>query len=312
MGIAVILTVALNAALDVTYHLGAAAQLHTTQRVSHIDTAAGGKALNTARILHTLQTPTLATGLLGGHTGERILELLPPTLRHRFVHIAAESRRALVVADPIDATGFWEPGPQVSDAEWRAFTQRFAALAKVASVVVLSGSLPSGLDVDAYANLVHSAKAAGALTILDCDGEALQAALPQRPDIIKPNTSELSSAVPGADTASLDGTFAAAQALREAGAGTVVASRGEHGIAIQTASKRYAASPPQVLSGNPTGAGDACVAALARGAYYRSSWQTSLVEAVALSCAAVKSPLAGQVAVEDYLRFKGRINVKEC
>ncbi len=311
MDYAVILTVALNAALDVTYHIDAPARVHHTHRVSRVDLMAGGKANNTARVLHTLHTPVLATGLLGGGTGRQIADAMPASLRHAFVPVADESRRALVVADPQDATGFWEPGPQVTDMEWSAFTRRYTALLKLATVVVLSGSLPRGLPVDAYAQLVHTAQQHDVATIVDCDGPALAAALKQRPDVIKPNTDELAAAVPDVDVATLDGVFAAAQQLRNTGAKTVVASRGEHGIAVDTGTNRYCSRVPEVLPGNPTGAGDACVAAVARGLHFGSRWPETVTEAVALSTAAVKAPTAGTVSVADYLRYRQRIEIEE-
>ena len=302
----VILTVALNAALDVTYHLAGTATPHTTHRVARVREAAGGKALNTARILHTLGEPVIAGGLVGGATGETIVSLLPPGLRHRFHRIAGASRRALVVADPVDATGFWEPGPDVTPAEWNAFCHRFTGLAKLASIVVLSGSLPPGLAVDAYAQLVRAASRAGATTIVDCDGEPLHAALAERPDIVKPNAVELADAVgvDPSDLATVTDVVAAATTLRKAGAAAVVASRGPDGIVAVTDAGVWAAAPPRAIAGNPTGAGDACVAGIARGVRHGRDWPGMLRDAVALSAASVLAPIAGHVDVRDYLRLR--------
>ncbi|ADD45830.1 1-phosphofructokinase [Stackebrandtia nassauensis DSM 44728] len=307
----VILTVALNAALDVTYSIDAELRPHATYRVGTVAEMPGGKALNTARILHTLRDPVLATGLLGGHTGERIAERIPAGLRHRFVRVDGESRRALVVADPADATGFWEPGPEITSEEWQRFRDRFDGLLRVARVVVLSGSLPQGLPVDAYAQLVAAARDRGVTTILDCDGEALRAALPQRPDVIKPNAHELAAAVPDADLSTVDGIRKAAETLRAAGARAVIASLGPDGLLAVLPDAAFTAAPPETVSGNPTGAGDACVAGLARGVLYDTGWPTRLTDAVALSAAAVRSPVAGRVDVTDYLTLRHHIHLKE-
>lgn len=304
MGGPVILTVALNAALDVTYHLDGRVTPYATHRVASVEEAAGGKALNTARILHTFGEPVVASGLVGGTSGERIVSLVPPGLRHRFEHIAGSSRRALVVADSDDATGFWEPGPTVTAREWDAFRRRFSGLAKLASIVVLSGSLPPGLDDDAYAQLVRLAARGGATTILDCDGAPLHAALAARPDVIKPNATELAEAVPGVPLDTEADVVAAASKLREAGAGAVVASLGGDGLVAVTEDGAWAAAPPRKITGNPTGAGDACVAGIARGIRHRQSWPDLLRDAVALSAASVLAPIAGHVDVRDYLRLR--------
>ena len=306
-----ILTVALNAALDVTYHIDQPVTPHATHRVRAVTSAAGGKALNTARILHTLGESVLSTGLLGGTTGQQIAALIPDGLRHRFVSVAAESRRAIVVADPADATGFWEPGADVTAAEWSRFTDRYDGLTRVARLVVLSGSLPPGLPVDAYAQLVRIARRNRALTILDCDGPALHAALPEGPDVIKPNTAELAEAVPHLDSGNEAGVVEAAHALRHAGARTVVASRGPDGLIAVSGDGGWAAAPAAAIVGNPTGAGDACVAGLARGILHGQPWRHRLRDAVALSAAAVLAPIAGHVEVHDYLRLRGTVDVRD-
>lgn len=299
-----ILTVALNAALDVTYRVEGTVSPHETHRVTSMTEAAGGKAVNTARVLHIFEEPILVSGLVGGDTGARILSLIPPRIKHLFGTISGESRRALVVADTEDATGFWEPGPVVSAAEWDAFRERFSGLVKISAIVVLSGSLPRGLPEDAYAQLVRIAREAGCTTILDCEGAPLTAALAERPDVVKPNATELAGAVPDIDIRSDADVVAAAERLRKAGAGAVIASRGGAGIVAVTDEGVWSAAPPEVIVGNPTGAGDACVAAIARGFNHHQTWPELLRDAVAMSAASVRAPIAGHVEVRDFLRLR--------
>ncbi|CAM3564123.1 1-phosphofructokinase family hexose kinase [Stackebrandtia soli] len=307
-----ILAVSLNPALDVTYHIDETIRPHATHRVRRVDVAAGGKALNVARVLDTLGTRVTVTGLLGGTNGDKITAALPATVPHTFVPIDGESRATIVVADGTDATGFFEAGPTITAAAWAGLRRRVAGFLPVANVVVLSGSMPPGLSTDAYAELVRASVEHGRYTVLDADGEALTAALRHHPDVIKPNTAELAAAVPELDTSTIDGAFAAADRLREAGARAVVASRGADGlIAVAEDGTRWQATLGEALAGNPTGAGDACVAGLVRGVQYGYDWPGRLREAVALSAAAVLSPVAGAVDVHDYLRFRRRVTVTE-
>ena len=67
------------------------------------------------------------------------------------------------------------------------------------------------------------------------------------------------------------------------------------GCSRSPASASWRAAPPEALPGNPTGAGDACVAALAAGLAAGTPWPELLADAVALSAAAVACPLAGDV-----------------
>jgi tagatose 6-phosphate kinase len=312
----VILTVTLNAALDVTYHVPTL-RPGGTHRVSRVDERAGGKGVNVARVLHTLGEPVVATGLVGGGTGASIRALLGD-LRHSFVDIGPPSRRTTVIADGADATGFWEPGPLVSADEWAAFVAHFGALLRVSRVVVLSGSLPPGVPVDAYATLIGLARQVGVPSVLDASGEPLRAGLAAGPDVVKPNAHELAmatgmavGALPDAEELAITEARSAADALR-AGLGTaVVASLGPHGLLASTVDGRWHALPGATLAGNPTGAGDAAVAALARGLAYRLPWPQRLSDAVGLSGAAVGSPVAGNVTLEDYQRLRRSATVRE-
>ena len=293
----VIVTVTLNPALDLTYRVDRLVP-HSTHRVGGLAERAGGKGLNVARLLHSTGEPVLATGLLGGDTGARIARLLSEDgVPAAFVPIAGESRRTVAVVDDVDATGFWEPGPTVTAEEWAAFRAHFAGLLPSAAVVVLAGSLPRGLPVDAYAELIRAAREHVVPTVLDTSGEALLAGVAAGPDLVKPNLDELSALVTGE-------VGEAAAELRRRGAGAVVVSAGPAGLSAFTSVGSWRARPPEVVAGNPTGAGDACVAALARGLRDLQDWPDLLADAVALSAAAVAAPVAGAVDLPTSARLR--------
>ncbi|MCM2423631.1 1-phosphofructokinase family hexose kinase [Streptomyces sp. RKAG293] len=302
-----ILTVTLNAALDVTYFVDRLVP-RTSHRVDTVHERAGGKGVNVARVLSTLGRPAVVTGLCGGDTGDRLRgELRTAGLRDELVPVAGESRRTVTIVsrEDGDATVFNETGPSVTPAEWAAFTARYTRLLRDADVVVLAGSLPPGLPADAYAHLVTLARGEGVATVLDTSGPALRAALAAGPDVVKPNADEL-AAVTG-----LEDVAAAAAGLRAMGARTVVASRGPDGLHAITPQGSWRATPPERLTGNPTGAGDACVAALAAGLATGAPWPAVLCEAVALSAAAVLRPTAGDFDADAYRRFRTAVPVEE-
>ena len=311
-----ILTVTLNVALDVTYDVAALVP-RSSHRVEHTHERAGGKGVNVARVLHTLGKPAVATGLAGGPTGQLLRQDLESAgLSDELLEIEGDSRRTVTVVSRADgdATVFNQPGPTVDATEWDAFTAHFATLVATARVAVLSGSLPPGLPSDAYAQLVRIAAQAGdggrgAATVVDTSGPALLAALPAGPDIIKPNADELAAAT------GLPDLRAAAEALRVRGAAAVVASAGPDGLYAHTPHGAWYATPPETLSGNPTGAGDACVAALAAGLAdgltgSADGWPGVLREAVALSAATVVRPVAGEFDAEIHRRFRETVTVR--
>ncbi|MFF6640118.1 1-phosphofructokinase family hexose kinase [Streptomyces althioticus] len=303
-----ILTVTLNAALDVTYGVDSL-RPRTSHRVGAVHRRAGGKGVNVARVLAGQGRAVTVTGLVGGPTGALIREDLRgiPGLRDELVPVSGESRQTVTVVsgDDGDATVFNERGPQVGPAEWRAFTDRFAELVREASVVALCGSLPPGLPSDAYARLISRAARSGVPSVLDTSGAPLLDALDARPDVVKPNAAELAAAT-GCDDA-----VAGAERLRALGARAVVVSSGPGGLLAVTPDGRRCAVPPERLAGNPTGAGDACVAALAAGLADGAPWGDVLREAVALSAAAVACPVAGDVDSAAYERFRTTVTVED-
>ena len=305
-----IITVTLNAALDLTYHVDALVP-HRTHRVRTVTERPGGKGLNVASLLHCLGEPVLATGFLGGTTGKQVLARLDASgLPARFAPIAAETRRTVTVADGADATGLWEPGPIVTHAEWSAFIRIFQDLLPKTehvahgprAVVVLAGSLPRGLPPDAYATLIRIAHEHGARTVLDTSGEPLTLGLAAAPDVIKPNADEFAALGTSIETLARGGG-------NGTGSTAVVASDGPRGLLAVTAAGTWRAEPPEILTGNPTGAGDACVAALARGLRDDTPWPERLADAVALSAAAVAAPVAGTADLTLYRTLRPRVVV---
>jgi tagatose 6-phosphate kinase len=164
--------------------------------------------------------------------------------------------------------------------------------------------------------------------VLDADGPALTAAVPAGPTLVKPNLDELRRALPdavdlpdpagagltgtGLTGTGLSGVVAAARRLRERGAGAVVVSLGPDGmVAVTEDGTVLRAAPPAPVAGNPTGAGDAAVAVLARGLAHRTPWPRRLAEAVAASAAAVAAPVAGRLEMRLYDRLRREVAVHD-
>jgi len=126
------------------------------------------------------------------------------------------------------------------------------------------------------------------------------------PAIVKPNLAEL-EAMAARRLANPDGVdamavTAAAENLRAAGAGSVVASLGPEGLLAVTGDNgRWRARPSTTVAGNGTGAGDAVVAALAHGLAIGRPWDERLRHAVALGTACAAAPVAGEYSHAVYL-----------
>ncbi|MEU2771494.1 1-phosphofructokinase family hexose kinase [Streptomyces sp. NPDC007162] len=303
-----ILTVTLNTALDITYRVGAL-RPHTSHRVSDVAERPGGKGVNVARVLAALGHETTVTGFAGGATGAAVRERLAGTagVREALLPVAGATRRTIAVVDELtgDTTQLNEPGPQIAPAEWGAFLDHYEELLPGASAVALCGSLPPGVPVGAYAMLIRTARSAGVPVLLDASGEPLRRGVAARPDLVKPNAEELAELTGSHDPSR------AAQDARRRGARTVVASLGPQGLLALTPEGCWHALPPTREHGNPTGAGDATVAALLSAQVEQLPWPARLTRAVALSAATVRAPTAGEFDRTAYEKLLGQVTVTD-
>lgn len=307
-----ILTVTPNVALDVTYRIGRL-EAGSSLRVSAVSARAGGKGVNVARVLHALGHDVLVTGQVGGGAGAAVVaDLDVAGIPHHLVPVAGETRRTIAVVDADgEATTLLEPGPTIQAAEWSCLVETVRALSARATAVVLSGSLPPGVPVDAYATLVRTVRATGVPVLLDSSGPSLLAGLGAGPTLIKPNLPELRAITPDVAAEGGDELLHRAEALRSLGAQTVVASLGTDGMVAVTDHGAWHARLPEGthIAGNPTGAGDAAVAALAASAADGSPWPVRLQAAVALSAAAVAHPLAGSIDPDTHQNLLPTVQV---
>ncbi|WP_431043686.1 1-phosphofructokinase family hexose kinase [Streptomyces sp. P1-3] len=309
-----ILTVTLNAALDITYRVPRL-RPRTTHRVTEVVERPGGKGLNVARVLAALGHDTVVTGFAGGPTGAVLREGLAAyghvadaahgRVTDALVSVAGTTRRTVGVVDDAsgDTTQLNEPGPLVTTPEWTAFTGGYARMVRDAAAVALCGSLPPGVPVGTYAQLVREARAAGVPVLLDTSGEALRRGIAARPDIVKPNADEL------AGLTGFTEPLRAARDARRRGAHSVAASLGADGMLAVAADGAWRAAPPRRLAGNPTGAGDSAVAGLLSGLVEGLPWPDRVARAVALSAATVRAPAAGEFDRATYEELLPRIEV---
>jgi tagatose 6-phosphate kinase len=307
-----VVCVALNPALDITY-VADRFVAGEANRVTRVHAQAGGKAVNVARLLRQAGHDAVVTGFAGGLVGDEIAGHLDRwAVPHCFVRSAAGSRRTVSAFSTGDAaaTAYNEDGPPVSPAEWERFTDSFADLVRGAAAVVLSGSLPAGLPVDAYRTLAGRAADAGSATFVDAHAAPLLAALAAKPALVKPNEHELAEAAGLTVPVPLPVAADAARRLLTDGARGAVVSLGARGLLGVLPGMSLLAAPP-AQRGNPVGAGDAALAALVHGHLTDQPWPDRLRRAAAMSAAAVRQPVAGVVDAGDVAELEALITVSE-
>ena len=261
-----ILTVTMNPSIDTAYQLDKLV-IDDVNRVTPAKTA-GGKGLNVSRVLVQLGDDVVATGLLGGHMGAYLGELMDADgIAHRFTPIAGESRICLNILHEGNQTELLESGLTVSADELEAFMGNYADLVAQADCVTISGSLPKGVPAGCYADMVRIARDAGKPVLLDTSGAALDAALaaPVKPTLIKPNLTEVNGLLGTSFTT--DDVPALQQALasdaRFAGIAWVVITMGAAGAVAFHEGTTWRVTAPRIECVNATGSGDSTIAGFA-------------------------------------------------
>ncbi|MEV6774282.1 hexose kinase [Nocardia sp. NPDC051030] len=289
-----ILTVTMNPAYDMTYRVEHFAR-GREHRVRSVDQRLGGRGINVTRVLNQLGKYARATGF-SDHAFAAAAELEMPV---DFVHALPWVRRTVVISESDDgtATALWEPGPRIS--EPHAIDQlrvRISGMLSDMNGMVIAGSLPVGVCPGLPAELAQTAIAAGIPTVCDVDGPSLELAARVPGIVLTPNTEELER-LTGRPATTIPEILAAVESLLTSGVGAIVVTRGGLGMVAVTPTRAWSAALPKPLAGNPTGAGDAAVAAIvaALAADPNPDWPTLLVDAVATSAAAVVIPVAGEI-----------------
>ncbi len=310
-----ILTVTLNAAIDRTaavpnFRLG------RRHRAVEARTVAGGKGVNVARALKLLGRPVIATGLAGGATGARILELLAgESILSDFTRIDGESRTNLAVIDPTsgEQTEINERGPDVSAEEIDRFVEKLLYLAQGATMCVLAGSIPPGVDLAVYARLISELRRLGVICLLDTDGELMRAAVAAEPAVVVPNVPEAEDAV-GHEFNDRDDLALGLGGLIEMGAGEAIITNEAGCVAIVgngSERQRYEVAIDPLEAVSSVGSGDCFLAGYAAARYEGAPARECLAYGVACGAESTQHLGAGTLDAGEVDRLVGRVEVRE-
>ena len=152
-----ILCVSLNPAVDKMLKINSI-NIGKVNRASVESVHAGGKAVNVAFDLSLQGEEVLLTGFVGGRCGRMILdELKQREMPNKFVMLSTETRTNMNYIDSLgNVTEILEGGHLVDAKSEEEFLHLYMNLVKKAEMVVLSGSLPIGLDDGFYGTLIES------------------------------------------------------------------------------------------------------------------------------------------------------------
>jgi tagatose 6-phosphate kinase len=308
-----VVTITPNTAVDVTMFVN---RLNpgSFHRANRVERRPGGKGNNVARILRQFGHEVVASGFVGGHSGNWIVQQLKSYGIHPdFVWVPGESRTCYAFSEDSGerrVTEIVEPGITVRLEEQEQLLRLIQKYAEWADVFVLAGSLPNGVPSDYYARLIGEVKRySKAPAVLDTSGSALREGLYAGPWVVKPNMEELRYLLP-----EVEAPHAVVNSVKEqllpfiATGGYFLISMGADGlIAVNRCGVRWVAAP-RINVVNTVGCGDALLAGFLH-AYNQGMTEESVLRfAVACGSAAALQEVAGSVSLRDIENLLGGIN----
>lgn len=282
-----VLTVTLNPALDLTVQLPSL-RPGEVNRSDSLQVHAAGKGLNVAQVLADLGHQLTVTGFLGEGNPQAFEQLFAARgFADEFVRVAGDTRSNLKLAEADGrVTDINGPGLAVSEAQRDELLARLERLVPDHDLVVVAGSLPRGIEVQWFVELLQRLKRLGIRVALDTSGAALRKGLAATPWLIKPNEQELGEAR-GVALDDSSAVAAEARRLQAEGIAHVVVSQGAHGVSWFSPNAALHANPPKVRVVSTVGAGDSLLAGMLHGLLEGWPAERTLTHATAIAAQAV-------------------------
>lgn len=228
----------------------------------------GGGGINVSRALKRLGAESVAVFPVGGPTGMLLRELLEQEyIQQRPVETVGRTRENFIVVDASSGQQyrFGMPGTPLSEQEQQQILATLKSLPEVPEFLVISGSLPPGVDPEFLVRIVRAAKGMGIKVVVDTSGPALHQVLEEGVYLAKPNVGELSKM---AEVDELDSEAvgqAAHRLVQDGKCEIVVTSLGPQGACVVTRHTTDHIPAPAVRKRSTVGAGDSMVAGLVYG-----------------------------------------------
>jgi len=297
-----LVTVSLNTAVDRVLEVpGLAIGGHERGHLVSIQPA--GKAVNVARLLGTLGLRTILTGFVGEGDRPRFERSFAKSpVRIELFEGSGPTRENITLIDPARGveTHVRDVGFPVTAEDVERIAKKLAILATKGAYVLFGGSLPPGLEAEAFLSLIETCARRGALVAVDTSGEGLEA-VRKAEDLwlLKPNRAERAE-LTGREVASEADVVAAAADLRRR-AEQVIVTAGADGAHLFTREGAWRARP-EIDPGRvvkTVGCGDALLAGYVKAHAEGLAPEECLRWGVATGTAAAMQASAGVVAVRD-------------
>jgi 1-phosphofructokinase len=227
----------------------------------------GGKGINVSLMLADYGVNSINMGFLGGFIGSVIHDKLSniKNVTTNFVFTTDETRENIEIVDPSKKvlTEINSLGPFIREEDYKHFIKRYKSTVSLVDHVLISGSIPPGVPINAYSELFSYAKKRGKSTYMEANGPHFDEAIMNNcPMIVRPDFRK-NNMVLGSRIESIDDYIYIGKKIVDLGARLVVMSYHVVGdIIITKDSIHLFTSTEEVFSSNLYGTGDAFTAGI--------------------------------------------------
>ncbi|MBE5744153.1 MAG: 1-phosphofructokinase family hexose kinase [Clostridiales bacterium] len=305
-----ILSVCPNPSIDCTMELEQLA-VGRLNRVNNKIVTYSGKALNSAIGVKRLGGDSFATGFMYENEGSLFASNLDKEgVKNTFVWNKGSVRTNYKIVDNKSMlTEINDKGEQVPLENQQRLLSLVETLSKNSSVVIMSGSLPLGVDDDYYQKL-SSVVDKSAKIIVDTEGEKLIKALKHGVYMVKPNLRELEQ-IAGCSLSSREDMLKACYSLIDLGAENVLLSLGREGAILTDGKDNYFCKSANVAVNSTVGAGDSMIAAASLMIEQGAEKSEILRNAVSAGTASITTPGTNLFYRDKFEEIYGKVFVEK-
>ncbi|MBO5889481.1 MAG: 1-phosphofructokinase family hexose kinase, partial [Clostridia bacterium] len=280
-------------------------------RVNNKVVTYSGKALNAAIGVRRLGSDSYATGFMYDNDGGLFSQRLDNEgVKNTFVWNKGSVRTNYKIVDNKSMlTEINDRGDDVSLEKQEELLDLVKNLSKKASVVILSGSLPKGVDDDYYLKLSKCVNG-NCKIVLDTEGEKLIKAVNNGVYMVKPNLRELENIVKRRLN-KLKDMIDSCKFLLNSGAENVLLSLGREGAILYDGTNCYYCKSVNVAVNSTVGAGDSMVTAASVLTERNASKEEILKCAVAAGTASITTPGTNLFYRDKFEEIYGQIYIEK-
>ncbi|PTK06540.1 1-phosphofructokinase family hexose kinase [Mammaliicoccus sciuri] len=310
-----LLTITLNTSVDIAYQLDHF-ELNQTNRVKNVIKTAGGKGLNVTRVANILGIDHLATGVIGGTTGEFIKrDLEQDHIKHDFYETNIESRQCIAILNGAHQTELLEPGYSITQEDIQSFMKHVNELIQAHDIIAISGSALPGMNVETYQALIDFAVSHGKKVLLDVNGHTLKDLLNHEgqslPYLIKPNIEELNQLFNVKDYDNHQEIIEALRSPLLSQIPCVMISLGSNGALYKYQHQIYKVNIPKIKAVNAVGSGDSSIAGFSYGLIHKHDVHYVVKSAMAAGIANALEQKTGFLTKENFEYYLAKIKIEQ-